>query len=407
MNQYKVLTVTHKQVPLENLRHFLVPADKQSADYSDRLHALKHSMELDELMYLNTCNRVTYFFTTTRPLDNAFTTGFFKSVNPDFEACNTVNATAYEGLDALQHLCEVGASLDSMVVGEREIIRQLRVAYEESNELQLTGDDIRLAMKMLIPAAKRIYTETRIADKPVSVVSLAASRLRDLDILPDARILFIGAGETNTHMSAYLRDMGFSRFTVFNRTFTNAETLAANLEGQAMPLSELAAFTGGFDVIVTCTGSVDPVLTEPIYTQLLQGDTSKKVIIDLAIPADTDPSIPENFPVEYIQVDDLRTIASRNLNLRKAEVVKAKHLVHEFVKEFQSVYIERLVEKAHSQIPIKLREIRNKAVDEVYAREVAQLDPQSREVMDKLLDYMEKKYLALTMASSKNAMRRH
>ncbi len=405
MNQYKVLTVTHKQVPLEQLREFIIPADKQETAYAAKLNQLKEQMGLDELMYLNTCNRVTYFFTTPKEIDNAFTANFFKAVNPSFEACNTVRTSAYEGLEAVQHMCEVGASLDSMVVGEREIIRQLRVAYEESNELQLTGDDIRLAMKMLIPAAKKIYTETSIADKPISVVSLAALRLRDLDIPATAKIIFIGAGETNTNMSMYLADMGYTNYTVYNRTLSNAETLAARLNGSAHALSELAHHTTGFDVIISCTGAVDPVLTYDIYKQITGDDAGRKVIIDLAIPQDVDARINADFNVEYIRVDDLRSVAKQNMHLRKAEVVKAKALVHEFVKEFQQVYIERLVEKAHSMIPLKLREIRDKAVDEVYAKEVAQLDPAARETVDKLLDYMEKKYLALTMASSKNAMR--
>lgn len=405
MNQYKVLTVTHHQVPVDQLQHFIVPADKQSSDYQERLHTIKQTLHIDELMYLNTCNRVTYFFTTTKPLDRAFTATFFKTVNPHFEACNTVHTIAYEGLDALQHMCEVGASLDSMVVGEYEIIRQLRVAYDESNALQLTGDDIRLAMKMLIPAAKRIYTETGITDKPVSIVSLAAARIRALQLSEHARILLIGAGETNTHMSAYLRDMGFHDFTVYNRTLANGEKLARHIGGTAYPLDKLPEHTGGFDVIVSCTGAVHTPLTCEVYRQMLQGDTTRKVIIDLAIPTDIDPRIPVECAVDYINIDDLRIVAKKNMELRKTEVVKAKQLVHDFVKEFQSVYIERLVEKAHSQIPLKLREIRNKAIDEVYAREVDQLDPQAREVLDKVMDYLEKKYLALTMASSKNAMR--
>jgi len=318
-----------------------------------------------------------------------------------------VHTIAFEGAEALQHLCEVGASLDSMVVGEYEIIRQLRVAYEESNALQLTGDDIRLAMKMLIPAAKRIFTETKIADRPVSVVSLAAARIRNMQLSPDARILFIGAGETNTHMAAYLRDMGFNDFTIYNRTLENAEKMARIYGGVPKALTALPNHKNGFDVIVSCTGAVHTPLTEEVYQTILGADTTQKVIIDLAIPSDIEMDIITKHHVHYINIDDLRVVAKMNLNLRKSEVIKAKQLVHDFVKEFQSVYIERLVEKAHSQIPIKLREIRNKAIEEVYAKDVESLDDQSRAVLEKVMDYMEKKYLALTMASSKNAMRGH
>ncbi|MBK8344202.1 MAG: hypothetical protein IPL12_13375 [Bacteroidetes bacterium] len=404
MNQYKVLTVTHKHVPVEQLKHYIIDSDKSSPVLAEKLRFIKQNMQLDELMYLNTCNRVTYFFTTYQTINNSFTANFFKNVNPGFEACNAVNTNLFEGPQAFEHLCEVSASLDSMVVGEREIIRQLRVAYEESNEMHLTGDDIRLAMKMLIPAAKKIFGN-KIAEKPVSVVSLAALQLKKFALPAHAKFILIGAGETITNMSAYLIDMGFHNFTVFNRTLANAEKLASNIKGTPYSLSELPNYTGGFDVIITSTGSAKKEITTAIYKNLIGNDNSKKVIIDLAIPLDTEEEIITNFNVEYIKIDNLRSIAQKNLSSRKAEVIKAKHLVHEFVKEFQAAYVERMVEKAHSIIPLKLNEIRRKAVDEVYAKEMATLDNHAKEVVDKLLDYMEKKYLALTMASSKEASR--
>ena len=403
MNQYKVLTVTHKQVPVEQLRHYVINTDKESKKLAEKLRFIKQEMGLDELMYLNTCNRVAYFFTTRTEITGNFTTNFFKAVNPEFEACNTMHSSLYEGSQALEHLCEVSASLDSMVVGEREIIRQLRVAYEDSKDMQLTGDDIRLAMKFLIPAAKKIYSETKIAEKPVSIVSLAALKLRQFKLPSTTRFLLIGAGETISHMCDYLLDLGFKNFIVFNRTLINAEKLASSIHGQAFPLAELINYKQGFDVIITSTSSHKKEISENIYSALVGEDKSKKIIIDLAIPLDTDDAVIQNFPVEYIQIDDLRSIAQKNLASRKAEVIKAKHLVHQFVKEFQTAYVDRMVEKAHSIIPLKLNEIRKKAVEEVYAKDIAVLDNNAKEVIDKLLDYMEKKYLALTMASSKEA----
>lgn len=392
-------------MPVEQLRHYIINADKTTSEFGEKLHAIKQQMQLDELMYLSTCNRVTYFFTTQHEVLPGFTTNFFKSVNANFEACNTVNANFFEGQEALEHLCEVSASLDSMVVGEREIIRQLRMAYEDSNELKLTGDDIRLAMKMLIPAAKKIYSETKIAEKPISIVSLATKKLKQLKVPKNARFIFIGAGETIAQMSTYLIDLGYHDFTIFNRTLANAEKLAGIIKGKAYPLSHLPDFNEGFDVIITSTGSNKKELTTSIFEGLVNGESSNKIIIDLAIPLDTEPEILDRFSVEYIQIDDLRIVAQKNLSSRKSEVIKAKQLVHEFVKEFQSVYIERMVEKAHSIIPIKLNEIKRKALDEVYAKDIAALDEHSKAVMEKVLDYMEKKYIALTMSSSKGASR--
>lgn len=390
-------------MPVEELRHYVINSDKETTDLADKLQSLKQVMGLDELMYLNTCNRVTYFFTTTAAISENFTANFFKTVNPQFEACNTMHSTLFEGTQALEHLCEVSASIDSMVVGEREIIRQLRMAYEDSRDMHLTGDDIRLAIKFLIPAAKKIYSETKIAEKPVSIVSLAALKLRQFKLPSASRFLLIGAGETISNMCDYLLDMGYENFTVFNRTLINAEKLATSIKGKAYPLSELINYRDGFDVIITSTSSHKKEISSEIYAALIGEDTARKIIIDLAIPLDTEAEVITDFSVDYIQIDDLRSIAQKNLASRKSEVIKAKHLVHQFVKEFQTVYVDRMVEKAHSIIPLKLNEIRKKAVEEVYAKDIATLDTHSKEVIDKLLNYMEKKYLALTMASSKEA----
>ncbi len=407
LNHYKILTVTHKQVPVDMLPHYSMNNGEGDQGLAGRLTALKTENGLDELMYLSTCNRVTYFFTTLQSIENDFATHFFKSVNAGFETSFTQNINFYEGQAALAHLCELGASLDSMVVGEREIIRQLRQAYEQSHQMKLTGDDIRLAMKFVIPAAKRIYTETRIAEKPVSIVSLAAQKLKQLKLPRHSKFILIGAGETIANMAAYLRDMGFKHFTIFNRTFTHAQILAEKINGEVYPLSSINEYRQGFDVIISSTASQKEIITETVYRNLLNGDTAHKVIIDLAIPFDTEPSVIANYPVEYIQIESLRKEAQKNLTSRKAEIYKAKQLVHEFVKEFQRNYMERMVEKAHSVIPVKLNEIKTRALEKVYQKEIEKMDEHAKETLLKVITYMEKKYIALTMSSSKEAFRKH
>ena len=262
-------------------------------------------------------------------------------------------------------------------------------------------------MKFAIPAAKKIFTETRIAEKPVSIVSLAALRLRELQVPLTAKFILIGAGETMQSMASYLLEMGYQHFALFNRTLANAEKLATKVNGKAHILSELDCYTEGFDVIITSTGSTKQEISEPIYKHLLNGDVDKKIIFDLAVPADTDSAILERYPVHYTSIDTLRTVAHKNLATRKNEVIKAKQMVHAFVKEFQSAYVERMVEKAHSTIPVKLHEIRLKATEEVYAKEIQKLDEDAKAVISHLLDYMEKKYMALTMAASKEAFRKN
>ncbi|MBC8046080.1 MAG: glutamyl-tRNA reductase [Fimbriimonadaceae bacterium] len=405
MNQYKVLSVSHKQVQVSELEKFIVPFGKDTAQYGSTLQALKETFHIQELMYLNTCNRVNFFISAKDTFHENFPAQFFKTINPKLEACNTIAVDYFEGTDAVRHMCELGSSLDSMVLGEREILRQLRVAYEESQQMGLTGDDLRLAMKFIIPAAKRIYTETKIAEKPVSIVSLAAHKLDAACKNKNVHILFIGSGETNKNMAAHLMDSGYKNFTVFNRTIEHAKTFASKLNCEAYPLSELKNYKKHFDVIITCTASTEPHITTELYETILNGDKTEKIIVDLAVPYNTEKNVVDNFKVKYIDVGSLKTIAQKNIAARKEEKVKAKKLVNEFIKEFESIYIQRSIEKAHERIPALIHNIHIKATEEVFAKEIDAMDDESKETLFKVMEYLEKKYVALTIASAKESVK--
>ena len=230
-----------------------------------RLSGLKGSMNIEELLYLSTCNRVEFVLSTDQILDSDYLQRFFTAFDPAWNQSeiewSIQNAQVFTGETALNHLYSVASSIDSLVVGEREIITQVRNAYEKCNSFGLTGDLIRLVIKSTIEVAKEVYTETNIARNPVSVVSLAYRKLRSLNVKSDARFLIIGSGITNTNMAKYLKKHEFANFTVFNRTIENAQKLASELNGKAFPLSELENYKNGFDIIVTCTGSSESIIT--------------------------------------------------------------------------------------------------------------------------------------------------
>ncbi len=409
MERYKILTVTYKHAQLSELRNYLVAPDDQALQVKERLSDIQSHFKLEEIMYLSTCNRVTYFFVTGTPITKEFISAFFLFINPFmpeellFRLEDTVQV--FEAEQAIHHLIELAASIDSMVVGEREIIRQLREAYEYSKEGGLTGDNIRLALKYVIPAAKKILTETKIAEKPVSVVSLAIQKLKEYQLDKHAKIILIGAGQTIHLVSTYLSKMGFHNFFIFNRSFEKAKNLADEIGGHAFHLAELPYFTGGFDLIISCTGSVDPVLNENMYPVLLNGDTQTKIIVDLAIPRDIDQEIVHKYPVNYIEIASLSQLAAENMASRKEERGKAIEMVHAFIDEFRQIYRERQVEKAHAVIPEEVKKIRDKAVNLVYKKEIAELDPAAQATLETILNYIEKKYVALPITHAKRAMK--
>ncbi len=401
MQRLKTIAITHKNIELNDIGKLHLDGQEQERVLS----SLKVNFGLEELMYLSTCNRVEFILKTETTLSTSFLEEFFAFFNPSFDSglINRLASSAqvYEGHAALKHLFMVASSIDSLVVGEREIITQVRKAYEKCLELGLTGDLIRLVVKQTIETAKEVYTHTDIAKNPVSVVSLAYRKLRELGIKNDARFIIIGAGETNTTMAKYLRKHQYANFAIFNRTVSKAEMLAAELQGTAYALGELKNYIKGFDVIITCTGASEPIITKELYTALLAGEKSKKVVIDLAVPNDLAKEVSEQFDMTLIAVNNLNDIAKENLRQRESELDKCESLIDKKMEDFEVLLKERKVELAFSHIRKKLKEIRETGLNEGFVKELNTLDEGGKEVLDKILAYMEKKYNAVAMKTAK------
>lgn len=409
LHSLKVISFTHKNTPLKELNRFFLHEENRK----ERLAFVKFSVDIEELLYLATCNRIEFIFSSQHDCDHSFLHRFFQYFRPDWNEEELEFAVrhgqVYEGNDALRHIYRVASSLDSLVVGEREIITQVRKSYEKAQEEGLTGDLIRLLVKSTITTAKRVFTETKIAINPVSVVSLAARKLRDRKLSRDARILVVGTGETNTNLVKYLLKQGFHRFVFFNRTLANAEKLAkmvrsASVTAEAHPLSSLSAYQGGFDVLISCTAAADPVITMGVYECLLQGERSEKVLIDLAIPADIEAEIVRSFPVHLIDISELKAEAERNLSERQGEFLHAERIIEESILSFDELHRTRSLELRMREVPEKIREIRQKAVSDIFAKDLEALDDHSREVLDKVINYLEKKYISVPMIMAKEIL---
>lgn len=404
LEQFHILAFTHKKMDVSEVGNLHIELDKQQ----EVLNTFKQSMELDELMFLSTCNRVEFLFCTSKIVDENFILAFFQTLYPHYESDQISifeqAVESYSGVRAVEHILQVASSIDSMIVGEREIITQVRNAFNASKEMNLTGDFIRVVMRHTVETAKRVYTETSIANKPVSVVALAYHTLRDMDISLDARVLMIGAGMTNSNMAKFLKKHGFKNFTVFNRTLEKAEGLAKDLHGAGYGLDTLHTFDKGFDIIITCTGSEAPVITPEIYTQLLQGEKTKKVVIDIAIPHDLDAEIVKNNHLTHISIDYLQKISDRNLQERSKEIVHVEQILSEAIESFMYIHKMRQVEIAMREVPNMVKDIRATAINEVFKKEIQTLDDDSREVLDKIIGYMEKKYMSMPMKLAKEIM---
>jgi glutamyl-tRNA reductase len=401
LNSFKVIAFTHKSLPFEFIGKLHLSEEVQSKVLVD----LKQQFKFSELLFLSTCNRIELFivspFDVSTELVKEITLFLNKDLS-DFEARFLSEAAdVYVGDLAVEHILKVASSLESMVVGEREIITQVRKAYEFCNELGLTGDFIRLLTRQTIETAKDIYTNTDIAKNPVSVASLAYRKIRSMGIKNDARILFVGSGETNTILASYLQKHQFANFTVFNRTPENAQKLADILNGKAFELTALSSYDQGFDVLFVCTGSSETIINRTIFNQLLNGEKSKKMIIDLSLPANVSEDVSTDKQVHYIDINSLKLQAEVNLQLRKNEIVKCEEMIKTKTEQFNTLYQQRRVELAFGDVPRQVKAIKDLAVNEVFAKEINTLDTQGKEVLEKVLIYMEKKYNAVAIKTAK------
>lgn len=404
LKHLKVIAFTHKQVDLKDLGSLVI----ENEELDERLAQLKHSLDIPEIFYLGTCNRVEFVFYGAHQLTKEFVGSFLNTMNfcvPEERMEHFLSqVNTYEGLDALRHLYRMSCSMESLVVGEKEILAQVRKAFERCQKSGFTGDFLRLMMDSLVKNAKEVYTHTQISNNPVSVVSLAYRKLKEFKLSDNPRILIVGAGETNVNVSKYLKKHKFTNFTVFNRTLSKAEALASELNGRALPLEALSEFKEGFDVLITCTGAAGPIIDEALYSSLLNGETDRKVVVDLAVPTDLDPAVLEKFPVNYIEISGLQAIAERNLNERYAEVVHAERIIEENIKAFMPILKQRRVELAMREVPEKVKEIKSFALNEVFAHEVNALDSDARAVLEKVMSYMEKKYIKVPMVMAKDIL---
>jgi len=400
----KVIAFTHKQIELKELGRLVICQE----NLTEKLHQVKSQLGISEIFYLATCNRVEFVMITSQVVDKAFARQFMDALNIGLCYVSTSTfldaAVIYEDREALDHLLRTSCSLESLIVGEKEILAQLRKAYENCKEAGLTGDCLRMFMNCVVKTAKEVYTHTNISKNPISVVSLAYRKLKDLKLCANARILIIGAGETNRNISKYLQKHKFSNFAVFNRTLAKAEQLAADLGGEAYSIGALKDYKKGFDVIITCTSAVEPIITTAIYTSLLNGDTSRKTIVDLAVPNDTDAEVVEKFPVSFIEVHSLNEVAKRNLQERYEELTHAEEIIIQNINTFLLELKQRKIELAMRQVPEKIKEIRNTAINSVFAEEVQNMDQHSRETLEKVINYMEKKYISVPMIMAKDIL---
>ncbi|MCB0667788.1 MAG: glutamyl-tRNA reductase [Saprospiraceae bacterium] len=395
LSNIHILTVSHKELPLDKVPDYGIHFH-HATELKQGLEKLKKKNNLEELFYLSTCNRVLYLFVTEKGVDRKLMSSLFGEVD--------LSPVKYHhGEEAVFYLFQVASSIHSMVLGEREIITQLRVAYEEQQKWGITGDNIRLLVQETIRAAKKIYASTKIGEKPVSVVSLAVKSLLDFKISNKTPIILVGAGATNQLVVRHLTKKGFINISIYNRSLAKAKSLHKGLNGYAGTLDELINHQEDFGCLIACTSSPLPVVTRSIADKISKGKIQEKIWIDLGLPSDIEPEIHYSYPKQVINLKALQSRAKVNLSMRAKEIKRADLLLEDSLNEFKKTMHQRLIERAFRHIPTEIKGIKEKAIHEVFKKDLATLDSQSVDVISRMMNYMEKKCISVPMKAARNS----
>ncbi len=404
MNHIYSIAFTHKNTPLNTLGMLHIAPDAIKTRFS----VTQEINGIDGLMFLSTCNRSEFLISSKMAVDANFVEILLKKIYPHFsppQIENLVQCYQFnEDFDAVRHLMEVSSSLDSMLIGEREIITQFRKAYETCNEAGVTDDLIRLAVQACIETAKEIYTNTRIAHKQVSIVALAFEQLKDSGLLENNRIVMIGAGQTNATMAKFLQKFGCNNVHIFNRSIENVKNLAKEVNANAYSLDELVNYKSGFDVLIYCTAAEESYVTPEIYNSLLNGESNKKIVIDLSIPNGISEETLSKNKIHYINIGALQIIANKNIQFRMHELENCNLIINNSIEKFSKTIAARKIEVAMQKVPEKIRHIKHTAINNVFAKEFQTLDDNSKEVLEKIFNYMEKRYIAEPMIMAKEIL---
>ena len=294
-----------------------------------------------EAVLLSTCNRVEIYAATEQETEPGLDqiAGFlarFHDLNP---AEIAEHLYQYSDDAAVQHLFAVASSLDSMVLGETQILGQVKEAYQTATEQDNTGPLLHAAFQAALHVAHRVAKETTVHQRHVSIPSVAVADFarQVFERFDDKHALVVGAGEMAEECLRYLRDEGIQRVTVVNRHFDRAAELAGRWKGEAAPWENLAASLAAADLVVSTTGATEPVVTAERFAAVEALRFQRPLLIlDLAVPRDFEPSIGDRPNVYLYSIDDLQAVCDRNRAARDRELPAAMHVVEQETIRFMA-----------------------------------------------------------------------
>ncbi len=377
-----VVGLNHHTAPVGLLERMTVSA----SGLPKALHDLIGREHLAEAVLLATCNRIEVYARTTRFHDGVDDVRHFlaetSGVAPD---ALSEQLYTYHDEAAVAHLFGVASGLDSMIIGEGEILGQVRDAWISAEREESAGGLLSRVFRQAVEVGKRARTETAIGRHAVSVSSAAVQMAADrLGSLEGRRVLLLGAGDVGEGMAVALSGAGVGEIVVANRSRARGSELAARVGGRAVPLDDVLDALVSCDVLLASSGAPGTLVARSDMEEVMRRrDGRALLIVDVAVPRDVDPGVGQVFGVMLLDIDDLKALGEQSLQARRAEVGRVRVIITDELERFRTERSAREVAPLVSALREHLEELRLMELSR-HDRKLSALDPDARDLVDQV-----------------------
>ncbi len=392
-----VIGLNHKTAPVEIRERIAFGEDELPA-------ALKELTALpgfEEGVILSTCNRVeVYFVCDSVPKGRELSFSFLSRGGHLEEG----HIYFMHGRDAVVHLFSVASGLDSMVLGEPQILGQVKDAYRKAVAAGTTSTILNKLFHWAFRAAKVVRRKTRIGESAVSV-SYAAFELakKVFDSFSDKTVLMVGAGEMVELALRHFTARGIGKVYITNRTFKRAEELAEEFSGEPIPFEVFKDYLHVADIVLTCTGSMEPIMVRSDFEAAMKKRRGRYMfVIDIAVPRDVSPDVSQVDGVFLFDIDDLKDVVEKNLGERRKEAVRAKMIVEEEADKFMRWLSTLEVVPVIVKVKELFESIRKEELSEALPKLKGELSQDKLAVVEKLTEAICNKIFHRVAISVKN-----
>jgi len=376
-----VVGLNYKTAPVE-IRERFTFSEQELAKALRQYQGMKGILEC---VILSTCNRTELYAVVDQmhsgeDFTKIFISDWFQMKQDEFKDYLYIKREE----EAIHHLFEVTCGLDSMILGETQILGQMRDAWQKSGEIGTSGKIFNTLFRQAVTFAKRVHTQTSIGQNAVSV-SYAAVQLakKEIERFASKRVLIVGAGKMSRLTAKHLEELGVDELMVASRTLERAEQLAMEFNGSAYTMEQLADCLKRADIVISSTGAAELVISKAMVEQAMKDRPgSVMLMIDIAVPRDLDPELAQLDSVLLYDIDDLEGIIQSNLEQRRKEAIKIRTLLIQEVNQFKEWFATLEMIPVVSALRKKALLIQEETMRSI-ERKIPDLDEREKKVLRK------------------------